>query len=167
MARPWLRLDAAMVEHPRIADLREGLKADAADAACWSFVVLLMAAKRNGGGEFRSEAHLKAVMGSSYKWVGRLRDVGFLEGLVVRDWDQYQMDVTSTERSRRWRERHGDGSATSRGRLRDGEITTDKDKDRDKDKTKNPLPPLRVSGENGGAPVRLGDLLKKAIEVSK
>ena len=164
MARPWLRLDAGMVEHPRIAELREGLKASDADAACWAFVVLLMGAKRSGGGEFRSDAHLKAVMGPSYKWVGRLRAVGFLEELTVRDWDQYQVDVTSSERSRKWRERR----ANVREQFGDGEITTDSTQTVHRhDKTNNPLPPSRVSGQKGGAPVRLGDLLKKAIEVSK
>lgn len=159
MGRPWLRLDAGMVEHPRIAELREGLKALDADAACWAFVVLLMGAKRNGGGEFRSEAHLKAVMGTSYRWVPRLREVGFLEGLVVRDWDQYQVDPTATARQRRHRD------VTKSGRDSHANVTTDTDTDTDKTQTNNPLPPLRVSAPRGGKPVRLSDLLARVKEV--
>ncbi len=152
MARkPWLRIDADADQHPRIAELREGLKRAEADSACWAWITLLLAAKRGGSGEFRSEAHLKHALGGSYRWVERLRAVGLLEGLAVRDWTDYQRDQVDAERAKSWRAKR---TRTFGERSRDENVRTDKDGDKDKDNP--PISPPRGSA----TPQAIGALLK-------
>lgn len=162
--RPWLRLDADADQHPRIAELRDGLKPEQADSACWAWVRLLMALKRSGEECFRSEAHLRHALGDSYRWAERLRGVGLLQGLEVPDWERYQRpDPNSINRTRAYRERMTRVSDTGVIReetpVRRPDGDGDRDRYRDKDSSLiSSVPAYRPVKTNGLTPV--GEVLK-------
>ena len=169
---PWLRLDADADQHPRIAELRDGLKPEQADSACWAWVRLLMALKRSGEARFRSEAHLKHALGESYRWVKRLREVGLLEKLEIPDWESYQRpDPNAVNRTRAYRERTAGVSDTHVVRDEALEKRPDGDGDGDGDGDKDQRVSITSALSNlpahrplprGGKPQAIGAILKGA-----
>ena len=166
---PWLRLDADADQHPRIAELRDGLKPEQADSACWAWVRLLMALKRSGEARFRSEAHLKHALGDSYRWAKRLREVGLLEGLEIPDWESYQRpDPNAVNRTRAYRERITRVSDTevmrsdTAVRRPDGDGDGDGDVDERRFSKTSSLAPLAPHRPlpRGGKPQPVGAILK-------
>lgn len=59
--------------------------------ARWAWIVLLCAASETDG-VFESDQHIEAMIGSqNTKFLPHFRRVGLLDGLVVHDWDEWQV----------------------------------------------------------------------------
>jgi hypothetical protein len=150
--KPWLRLDADADTHPRIAVYLDGLKGDAANAAFGAWVRTLLALKRTGEPEFRTEHQLRIALGAGYKWVKRMRDTGLLEGLTIRDWHDYQRpDPDAATRAKKWRARTQVNAFANAERTRAN--VPDGDGDGDGDIT--PVTPNRGSEQVGAVLKRL------------
>lgn len=143
---PWIALDCAFGEHPKIASLPS-------DAARYGWVLTLLAAKRQTRpGRFASRRHYTEVMHRHAKHLSHYIAAGLLEvhedgALVVHDWERYQWAAAKA----RQRE---DIPRTFERQTRD-KNETDIDRDIDIDKYRGGNTPLVPPTRGGGlTPIR-------------
>jgi hypothetical protein len=150
--KPWLRLDADADTHPRVAVYLDGLEGEKSDAAFGAWVRTLLALKRTGEPEFRTEHQLKLALGAGYKWVKRMREAGLVDGLTVRDWSDYQRpDPDAAKRAKSWRERTRTAAFANAERT----PANGPDGDRDRDGDITPVAPNHGSETVGAVLARL------------
>jgi hypothetical protein len=135
-----------------VAVYLDGLEGEKADAAFGAWVRTLLALKRTGEQEFRTEHQLKLALGAGYKWLKRMREAGLVDGLTIRDWNDYQRpDPESAKRAKNWRDRT---RATAHANAERTHVNVpDGDRDRDGDIT--PVTPNRGSETVGHVLARL------------
>lgn len=109
LAVAWITVDAGLPEHPKLTALPS-------DAARWSWLVIVCAAKRQRKpGRFADAKHLREVVGRHARHLPAYLAVGLIEpaadgSLAIHDWAEYQRDPTAAARQAR----HRDGIVTER-----------------------------------------------------
>lgn len=108
LAVAWITVDAGLPEHPKLTGLPS-------DAARWSWLVIVCAAKRQRKpGRFADAKHLREVVGRHARHLPAFIGAGLIEataeGLVIHDWAEYQRDPTNADRQ----QRHRDKAVTKR-----------------------------------------------------
>jgi hypothetical protein len=104
----WFKCDARFYKDPKIVGLQD-------DTTRYAFLVIIGEAKyERSGGVFESRQHLEACLPNGYVGaIDSLLRAGLLvkrgKRIAIKAWDEWQVDPTSTERSRRAR---SNGSAT-------------------------------------------------------
>lgn len=113
----YIALSDVFEEDPRLIDLASEMNEGDADSATLGYIRLLAAAKRQNGGVFTSDAHIRHLLGRHARFLPAYRAAGLVDGLSIADWDAWQVDredPTNAERQQRFRDRQraGDRNGT-------------------------------------------------------
>ena len=118
----WFKCDALFYKDPKIVGLPD-------DTTRYAFLVIIGEAKHvRSGGIFESRQHLEACLPQQYhSAIDPLIACGLLakrgKKIVIKAWGDWQVDPTSTERSKRARvrakQRSNNGSTTAQQRYRE------------------------------------------------